>query len=299
MRKPAHLPEPFDSRPFTVSAALAAGITPKRLRASDLSAPFRGVRGRAGSGDVLGRMSAYAPLMAAGQLFSHLTAAQAYGIPMPRRFEEAAELHVSVGVPAMSPRARGVIGHRLSGEVSLRSHRGLPVLGPEQTWCQLAAILGELDLIVAGDFLVRRKRPLSSLIALSAAVERLGSGRGSRAARRALVRIRPRTDSPMESRLRLLLVDGGLPEPIVGYPIRDADGFFVGTPDLAYPRERIAIEYEGDHHRTDPRVYADDIERRELMEAAAWLVIRVISSHLGHRSPWLLERVARALRERG
>ena len=125
----------------------------------------------------------------------------------------------------------------------------------------------------------------------------LGGARGARRIRRALELVRPRTDSPQETRLRLLLVAHGLPEPVVQHTIIDSDGYFACTPDLAYVDAKIAIEYEGSHHQTDPAVYADDIMRRELMEAAGWLVIRVIADHLRHPDR-LANRVRRALIER-
>jgi len=102
----------------------------------------------------------------------------------------------------------------------------------------------------------------------------------------------------METRLRLLLVDAGLPEPIIGHAVIDSDGYFAGTPDLAYVDAKIAIEYEGTHHQEDAAVYADDIERRERMEAAGWLVIRVVKEHITHRRSWLIQRVRQALADR-
>jgi very-short-patch-repair endonuclease len=80
--------------------------------------------------------------------------------------------------------------------------------------------------------------------------------------------------------------------------IIDDDGYFVGTPDLAYLVQKIAIEYEGEVHQSDPRVCADDIERRERMEEAGWLVIRVISRHVTSRHAQLIRRVATALATR-
>jgi hypothetical protein len=111
--------------------------------------------------------------------------------------------------------------------------------------------------------------------------------------RTALRDARPGTDSPMETRLRLLLVRAGLPEPVIGHTIRDANGDFVGTPDLAYVDQRIAIEYEGAVHRDDPRVFAGDILRRELMQEAEWYVIRVISDHVFTSPEWLVGRIRR------
>ncbi len=84
----------------------------------------------------------------------------------------------------------------------------------------------------------------------------------------------------MESRTRLIIVRAGLPEPVVGFRVLDRDGHFVGTPDLAYVAEKIAIEYEGDVHRTNRRTFADDIERRERFEWSGWRVLRVTDSYL-------------------
>lgn len=299
MSRRAPLPVPFDREPFTVDRARAAGVERSRLRASDLTAPFRGVRVRGPAPVTMVNLcSAFESRMTASQFFSHVTAAELYGIPLPRTLESSGRLHVSVAPPQHPPRSLGVIGHRVAVSSEVRTYRGHRVTSPELTWCQLALVLGVDDLVVAGDFLVRRKRPLSTLAKLTAAIATLGDGRGAKAARCALARVRAGTDSPRETRLRLLIVAGELPEPLIGYVVKDADGFFVATPDLAYVRERIAIEYEGDHHRTDPRVYAEDIERRELLEDAGWLVIRVVSDHIRLRPGWLVQRISRALIER-
>jgi hypothetical protein len=110
--------------------------------------------------------------------------------------------------------------------------------------------------------------------------------RGRRNAVDALRDIRAGTDSPRETRTRLIIVRGGLPEPVIGHRVHDDDGFFVGTPDLAYVAEKIAIEYEGDIHRTNRRTFSDDIERRELFEWSGWRVLRVTDAYIN--SPWRL-----------
>ena len=299
MTPPRPLPDPFASAPFASTEARAAGISESRLRASDLFAPMRGVRVPQPAEDSLGaRLLSYRVHMVLGEYFSHLTAARLYEIPLPRMQENTPSLHVSVHAPDFPPRVRGVIGHRLFVPITPRIRKGFPVISPARTWTQLAAILAYEDLVVAGDHLVRRKRPLCSLVELSAAVVSLGPARGARAARRAIVDIRPGTDSPMETRLRMLLVAAGLPEPIIGYTVKNRDGDFIATPDLCYVAERIAIEYEGSIHQTDAHVFAEDIERRELLEDAGWLVIRVIKGHIFDNPHWLAERVRRALRDR-
>lgn len=294
---PTRLPPELAGQPFHVATALRHGITRDRLRARDLVAPFHGVRAREAPTTVLARCAAYLPRMMQGQAFSHATAAAIHGIPVPTRLERDERLHVIASAPAHPPQARGVVGHRSSRPIVVVARRGLPVVEPTLAWCQLSPILTHEDLVVAGDALVRRKRPLASIDELRDAVNR-HSGRGIRALRRALNDVRGGTDSPMETRLRLMLMASGLPEPVVGHTVRFENGDFVGTPDLAYVPERVAIEYEGVHHRTDARTYADDIARRDVFAQAGWRVVLVIRDHFA--APLLIvRRVRRALDERG
>ena len=293
MTRRAALPPSLQTGSFAVEDALELGIPHGRLRAKDLSVPYRSVR-RVGEGesDALSRCRAYFPLLQHNQLFSHLTAARLYEIPLPRRLEES-EL-IDVWSPDVQAKATGVIGHR-SRKLPFRVYRDLPLVDPAYVFVQLATSLALVDLIVAGDHLVRRKLPLSTMSDLVEAVHQSRGVRGVRTLRAALQDVRPLTDSPMETRMRLVLTRAGLPEPVIGYTIHDAAGDFVGTPNLVYVNEKIAIEYEGDIHRTDPVIFASDIERRERMQEAGWYVIRVISNHVLKQAQWLVDRVRRQL----
>ncbi|MCD2443877.1 hypothetical protein LQ757_16470 [Agromyces sp. SYSU K20354] len=71
----------------------------------------------------------------------------------------------------------------------------------------------------------------------------------------------------------------GLPEPIIAAPVPVRHGVVL-HPDLSYPELRIAIEYEGEEHRLDPRRWHDDIARRRALEAVGWVVIRVTMADL-------------------
>lgn len=290
---------------FAVADALERGVTPARLRAADLQAPFRGVRtvGRAtvegdmwaqARAELVERCRAYLTVGPADAVFSHVTAARLHGIPVPRALRNRTALDVSTG-SGIQPRMRGVVGHRVTCRAV--TVEGLPVVAPEVAWRQLAPMLTVDELVVAGDYLVRRKRPASRLERLRAEVAAAGSARGIVTARAALADVRAGTDSPPESWMRLELVRAGLPEPAVGYTVHDRDGFFVGTPDLAYVEQRIAIEYEGEIHRTDIEVFEEDIERRELFERAEWRVVRVRARHLEVRGQ-LAARIRPILAER-
>lgn len=83
--------------------------------------------------------------------------------------------------------------------------------------------------------------------------------------RRALELAEPRTESVMETRLRLLLVLPGLPRPQVQVTLRDDGGHFLGRPDLYYPSHRLALEYDGAGHRE--RLVADNRRQNRLVDA--------------------------------
>lgn len=292
--------EPLDAglgEVFAVAAARRAGLSRDRLVARDLTAPFWGARARTSARATEGldayeiqrhalieRCQQYAVVAPARFAFSHQTAARLFDVPLPSRLMAGEVLHVAVPAGSQPPRRRGIVGHRGSVQGAIRS--GMPVVAAEQAWLQLAPFLSVDELIIAGDHLVRAKRPLASLESMSDALRAASGRRGLATARSALPLVRVGTRSPRESTTRLILVRGGLPEPVVGHTVYDEDGFFVGTPDLAYVTERIAIEYQGSDHWTNREVFEDDILRRELFERADWRVILVTDRRL--RQPQLL-----------
>jgi hypothetical protein len=293
------LPEQLDPHGFSVGQARDAGMSRSRSRAADLEAPWRGIRvSPMAQRDVVDLCRAYLPRLLPGQHFSHTTAARLYGIPLPRSIETESILHVSAAKGVQPPRATFVVGHRAAAGVTVRTWRGMPVCAPEGLWLQLAGILDADRLVVAGDHLVRRKRPQSTIDRLRAEVANAVGRRYIAAARAALEQLRPGTDSPMETRLRLIIVRGGLPEPVIGHTVHSKEGEFIGTPDLAYIEEKIAIEYQGQVHQSDPQTYADDVIRREQFEEAGWQVIPVYKHHVNERPTWIVSRISAVLQKR-
>ncbi|HEU4807453.1 MAG TPA: hypothetical protein VFT01_04265 [Homoserinimonas sp.] len=308
------LPPELRGTPFPVHEALTAGVTPTRLRAADLESPFHGIRRpvtpllpdtsdsdelqRRRLAQLVSDCRSYLTRADPAALFSHVTAARLYRMPLPWALETRPELDVAVLDPAHPPRRSGIVGHRLNaGSIAVTSIGGLPVPSAVDVWLQLGPLLSVKNLIIAADHLVRRKQPFTTLGTLHEAVDALHRHRGAARLRAALPYIRSKTDSPAESRMRLILIAAGLPEPVIGHTVYDKDGFFVGTPDLAYVGERIALDYEGEVHNRDARVFGEDIERREQFQDAGWRHIRVVKGHLAkpHR---LVDRVSFALAER-
>ncbi|MFF2051769.1 endonuclease domain-containing protein [Leifsonia sp. NPDC058194] len=172
-------------------------------------------------------------------------------------------------------------------------HHGLPLADPVETWVQLSSMLTVEDLVVAGDALVRRDGPLADLPTLRSAVEGAAGRPGIRRLRVALPLVRARTDSPMETVLRLAIVRSGLPEPNVNHVIHAADRNYHA--DLAYPWARLAIEYDGEQHRLDRRQYQADIDRLWSIEAAGWQIVRVNRTHLADGAESAITRIRAAL----
>lgn len=299
------LPSHLLGTAFRLGDPIAAEVTLGRLRSADIDRPFRGVRSVGlDLSSTLARCHAYAPLLREGQFFCFTTAALLYAIPLPRVLEAGA-LHIAAGPSGSRPRTTGVVGHRLSQTTAVRLVAGLRVENPASVWCRLAEVLGEDDLIAAGDYLVSgrvgggsrvssarasarasggREPALATLSELREAVIATAGSRGSRIRHSAIDQVRERVDSRSESLLRMLLVRSGLPEPLVNVPAYRADGAPLGRPDLSYVDAKVALEYEGDGHRTDVQQFRYDIARRERFEDAGWRVRRVTADDLNRRS---------------
>lgn len=308
MPKREPLPPALSGHPFSVSTALAAGVARGRLRAADLERPFYGVRIPASADEsVLQRCRAFMPRMQPGQFFSHLTAARLWDAPLPERFEAAEPLHVSSFAPRRPPRTRGVVGHELRpASATLAIRHGVPVADPASTWVQLSSLLPPDEIVAIGDHLVldpvvldpHDPRPFTSITALAGHLAG-HVGRGKRAAAEALARVRAGAESRPETLLRLLLVNGGLPEPQVNVTLHTADGRFLARIDLVYPAWHVGVEYDGDHHRENARQYDADMYRRERVARAGWEVVYVRSRGLFVTPADTVERVRVALHRAG
>lgn len=101
-------------------------------------------------------------------------------------------------------------------------------------------------------------------------------------------------ESPQESRLRLIIVRGGLPTPETQIEFRDLRI----RVDLGWREWKVAVEYDGVQHWTDRRQRSWDIDRIALLEEAGWAVVRV-SAEMMSRPHVIVERVRAKLRAAG
>src|SRR5262245_25084689 len=147
-----------------------------------------------------------------------------------------------------------------------------------------------------------RRDPVEALIAIDMAVrmqltDRLRLQRYIESAKRShgvrrlrqMAELAAPAESPMETRLRWLLINAGLPRPEVQTDLHDADGNFVGRADLYYPDERLVIEFDGANHRE--RLVTDD-RRQNLLVDAGYRVLRFTAANL-HQRPDIIEAQVR------
>jgi hypothetical protein len=132
-----------------------------------------------------------------------------------------------------------------------------------------------------------------------ALADRHSGARGSVQLRDALALSDAGSESPQETRTRLLLVATGLPHPNTQIEVRDSAGRFVARVDMGWPKHKVAVEFDGAQHWTDPRQRSRDIDRIAELNALGWIVVRVSGEMLRDRPSVVVQRVRAALRERG
>lgn len=206
-------------------------------------------------------------------VLSHLSAARHLGWPIDGEFPWTP---VSVTPRTAGTKIPGLRRHKPRA-LAFDDREGIAVATEPEVLRQISSVLSEDELVAVVDAICGPwSGPDDGSITPEIVWNKLTvlpRFRGSRVLRRAINRACVNVGSPQETRLRLMLIRAGLPTPVVAHPIRTAAG--VVHPDLSYPDLRIAIEYDGDHHRTDRQQWSHDIERERSVRQQGWDYIRV------------------------
>lgn len=237
---------------------------------------------------------ARAALMVFPQAFaSHATAAAIWGGVIT----DDQQVHLSVAPGEVRSRRRGITPHQTRDQSDLRVLEDVRLSSPGRCFCELATDgFGLVDLVVLGDSMVG-----SGVVTpdeLVTAADNWPDRRAAVASRAARL-VREGVDSPMESRLRMLIVLAGLPEPSVNFVIRYHNGEWKLRFDLCYLDLKLIIEYDGDQHARDPRQVARDLERREEIERMGYRILVVQKHHFYQHPDQVLRRIAAARLDRG
>lgn len=278
---------------FLRQEGLRAGLTKHHLDGPGYHAVFGGVRVPATT-RITTRVLAEAAVLVCGDsaVVSHHSAAVLWGGVVP----DTPWTHVSVPSSPLRIRRDGVRAHRSTRTTAPARLGSLPLTSPVDTFLDLAKELDLVDLVVLGDSLVRAGRVSTDELCQAAAASQ---SPGARSARCAAALVRDRVDSPMETRLRLLLVFAGLPEPVVNLDVVDSQGVVVYRLDLAFPGVKVAVEYDGRQHAEDDRQWGHDLTRREDLDGMGWRLVVCRAPDVYTSPEATVARVAGVLRDRG
>ncbi len=291
MVTPATIPPELGTGPFTTRRAANLGISKDTLSGRRFRRLFRGVyvlADQAQTPELLVRAALL--VLPPDSAVSHLTALHSYGVTVGRD----TRLHFSTNTSSQTS-LPGVVLHRRERPLVPQLVRGVPTLGTERTFVDCATRLGHVDLIRAGDWLVRLGLTTPDRLLIYSITEHIS---GVQRARRVSPYVRARVESVMETDVRLLLQFARLPTPELNANLSDSDGDFLARGDLVYREYWVIVEYDGWQHERDAQQRQRDHLRRERLESNGWRVIVVTIEDM--RSPsTVVVRVHRALVQSG
>jgi very-short-patch-repair endonuclease len=179
-------------------------------------------------------------------------------------------------------------------ETDLTSFQDLRITTPERTVFDIGRRTDRADALPVLDAMLHRH------LVSPWRLERMIHERREWPRAAALGRLLPladaRSESPMETRLRLLLTDAGIAPPAVQFEVRDRLGTLLARADLAWPAARLAVEYDGDHHR-EQQQFRHDLERLNHLRLAGWTVLRFTANDVFDRPAETVRMVHAILRQ--
>ncbi len=210
--------------------------------------------------DVHTRSAALRRVLPDGAVLSHWAALWALGLDvLPRDRSRAEVLDVSVA-RGLHLRARPDLRPHsaLLPDEELCSINGLIVCSAARACVDVARSFGLVEGVACGDAALRAGVATKEQIA--AAVDRAAGLRGVLTARAVLGHLEPRSESLMESRLRLGFVLAGGPRMQAQVDLYDAYGAHCGRADLYL--DGVVVEYDGRAERLKRERFAHDRRRQ-------------------------------------
>jgi len=171
----------------------------------------------------------------------------------------------------------------------LASVRGLRITSLPLTLATLCQKRPPVEALVAIDMAIRLG--LTNAAALRQYADRAKGRHGARRMR-SLVPLAAPAESPMETRLRWILIQAGLPQPQVQANLLDRAAQFAGRADLYYPEARLVLEFDGGNHRE--RMVEDD-RRQNLLSNGGYRILRFTASDVYKYADVVVAQVRAAL----
>jgi very-short-patch-repair endonuclease len=104
-----------------------------------------------------------------------------------------------------------------------------------------------------------------------------------------------RSESALETLLRLLLVRAGVGPETLQLKLYDARGRRIARVDLAWPSRWVAVEADGREYHDKPEALYRDRDRQNDVVIGGWTVLRFTWYDVVHRPVQVVEQVRAAL----
>ncbi|MBO1754783.1 hypothetical protein [Allobranchiibius sp. CTAmp26] len=187
------------------------------------------------------RIRALLLVLGDGYVVTHQSSLLAWDLPIDPSCNPT-EIHLGHREGHRWSRRPGVRLHRVPAPIPITTASGIPTVAAAYAIVQVGAGVGVEAAVVPADAALRNY--LASPTDLAEAVERSRGTPGCTRLATLLDLVDPRSESPGESRLRLLLRAAGVPvTPQV--VIRDDAGHFVARVDLLVDGTRTIVEFDG------------------------------------------------------
>ena len=271
----ARLPTELQAGPFTLADAVRAGLDRWHLEGSSWRRLGPSVYAWAGLPDTprlwLEAARLRLPPMA---VFSGLTAAWLHGLDVVPC--EPIEVTIPKGI-GVSARSGLVVRRAAIAAADVVTFRGIPATSILRTLGDLCIRLSVTEAAVIADMALHAG--LTNLADLNSYAASRAQCVGVTNLRRVAGLADPGAESPMETRLRMVLVLRGLPRPQTQISLHDSRGRFLGRPDLYYPDHRLGLEYDGGVHRAS---LVEDNRRQNRLLSAGIRLPRFTASDVLH-----------------
>jgi hypothetical protein len=284
MPRASLIPLALTTAPFTLDDARRAGLSRWHLQTS----AFRRLGPKLYAWSELGdspsvRLASVRLRLPSSAAFSGLTAAWLHGLDVEPCDPIEVVISATEGISARA----GIRLHRFSlAERQVTKQRGFRVTTIERTLADLCLDLDLAEVVVLSDSAAHSG--LTTIKKLAAHADRASGRPGITMFRRVVEYTEPKAESPMESRLRMLLVLANLPRPVAQVSLHDRNGRFIGRPDLFYPEQKLGIEYDGGIHKSN---LVDDNRRQNTLLAEGYRLLRFTASDVYNRRESVVNQV--------
>jgi very-short-patch-repair endonuclease len=280
-------------------AGLTRGQIEQLVRTGAWIRPFVGTYLVSGADPLLARLRA-ALHRRPDAIVCGLSAARLYGLGALPSYTPAEPVHLLVASTSARPRTAGLVlraGRVPDDEV--RIVRGLPATDVPRTLADLLLAWDRPEAVALMDAALHGRR----LAHLDDVRAELFGRRGGAGRYRWLQQVDGRAESPLESRVRLVLTDAGLPPEELQYPIRNDAGALVARVDMAWVSRRVYVEADGvSFHGTpllDPMPLHYDRDRQNRLLGLRWRPVRVTWRDVLTRPEYIVDAVDTLLRGPG